>query len=368
VAQDGAVARGASGNDEVCIMIWAPLALTAATTAMLAAPLTPALLELHRRRDAAPLPTRADDGRVTNFALAFANRIAPLMPLIEQCADRGDNQRVALPDSTTALLIGSTNFAGVSVADATAVILCAPASFIPQQTTIATDVYAAGDLYVGNDCKLRAVYAAGDASFGTGTVTFRWAHARGAITLAENSAAYGRLSSGTLLRLERGSRFERVNAPIVLVGLDAVPSCLACESQYGKRSSMDVKMGRVLTHGDFHLACGDVLQGHVISYGRVSIESGSRILGSVKSHSAAYIGNDTEIDGAVVSAGRLHIAGGSRIRGPILAENAVFIGPNTQIGSADVPTTVSAPRIRITPGSVIYGTLWARNEGRVDAS
>jgi len=299
--------------------------------------------------------------------VAFADRVAPLAPFMQQCAERGSNQRVALQDGTIALLVGGSNLADEPIADATAVILCAASSFIPQQTMIPTDVYAAGDLRAGDGCKLRAVYAAGDASFGTGTVIFRWAHAGGAITCAENIEAYGRLSSATLVRVERGCRFERVNAPVVLIGLDAVPSCLQRKSQYGKRSIMDVKMGRVLAHGDFHLACGDVLQGHVISFGRVSIEAGSRILGSVKSHSGAYIGNGTEIHGAVVSAGNLHIAGSSHIRGPILAEDEIVIGPNTQIGSADVPTTVSAPRIRIAPGSVVYGALWARNQGRVEA-
>jgi hypothetical protein len=50
----------------------------------------------------------------------------------------------------------------------------------------------------------------------------------------------------------------------------------------------------------------------------------------------------------------------------VLADKEIVIAGGVQIGSPDSPATVSAPRIRISPGSRVYGTLWARLEGRVE--
>jgi cytoskeletal protein CcmA (bactofilin family) len=137
---------------------------------------------------------------------------------------------------------------------------------------------------------------------------------------------------------------------------------------FKKRSIVDVKLGRLLATGDFHLASGDVLQGHVVASGNVLIDGGSRILGSVKSHGRTEIAPDTEIHGSMVSSASLHIAGGSFLRGPVLAEGELYIGPDTVIGSPDSPTTISAPRVRIAPGSIIHGSVWARYDGRVETS
>ncbi len=67
---------------------WAPLALTTLTAALLAVPVTPALYELWKRADAAPLPTSRHDGRIANFAEAFRSRLQPLLPQLERCRNQ----------------------------------------------------------------------------------------------------------------------------------------------------------------------------------------------------------------------------------------------------------------------------------------
>src|SRR5690348_4626441 len=79
VAQDGALARCAGGDGEVCMTSFlAPLALATSTGALLMVPLAPALRELISKRDAGPLVTRKDDGQISNFAASLRTRSIPL--------------------------------------------------------------------------------------------------------------------------------------------------------------------------------------------------------------------------------------------------------------------------------------------------
>jgi hypothetical protein len=61
----------------------------------------------------------------------------------------------------------------------------------------------------------------------------------------------------------------------------------------------------------------------------------------------------------------MHVGSNCRIGGPVLAERGIVIESGTHCGSAVNPTTVAAPAIELEEGVLIFGTLWARNEGRV---
>ena len=88
------------------ISAWAPLALTAATGGMLALPLTPAVLEILRRKDAGPLPTRKDDGDIRNFARSFRRYIDPLHAQITFAAHNDSIMEARLPNGSYTLVVG----------------------------------------------------------------------------------------------------------------------------------------------------------------------------------------------------------------------------------------------------------------------
>jgi hypothetical protein len=350
--------------------ILAPLTLAAATGAMAATPLVPAWLEFKHRRDAAPLPTRADNGHIENFADAFAARFQPLSARIADCAIRRDTRVVSLNDGFRALLVGDVIQFGEIRAmlernQISAIALCAAGVELDDEHELHADAYCAGDLETGSECRFRALYCRGNARLGPRNRVLRWIHAEGELGVGERGELYGRASSRTGITLSQACRFERVHAPVVRIGIEEVPLDLQQPSEYPGRSIMDLRLGRVLASGDFRLDCGDVLQGHVIAAGSVWVHAGSRILGSVKSHHDGHIEKGSDIHGALISSSNLHIEGGSHIHGPVVAETELTIGAHTQIGNPDAPTSVSAPRIRIAPGCVVYGTLWARGEGVV---
>jgi predicted acyltransferase (DUF342 family) len=345
-------------------MFWGPLALVTATGAMLALPLTPALLELRNRRDAAPLTTRLDDGNIRAFAESFRNYISPLQPMLTEVAKSRSVKETA-PAASTAILIGRPGYYDFGTPTVGSLVLCAGDVAFPSSVSFLGDMYVGGALSGGNADVFRAVLCDGDVILGDRSIVLRWMHAKGVISTGTYSELYGRLSSEERVTLGHGARFERVSAPRILAAIEEAPTHLRRSSMFGRRSIMDLLFGRLCANGDFHLAAGDMLQGHVIAAGAVRIDEGTRIIGSIKSHKSALVGARAEIHGTVASASELNIGASCYVRGPVLAEGELIIGPDTQIGSTDSPTTVSAPSVTIAPGAVIYGSIWARTQGRV---
>ena len=345
--------------------VLAPIVLTAATTALAALPLTPAIRELRRREDSTPLPTRTDDGEIRSFAHSFRRYLEPALVELDQAAFAKETRKITLADGSPALVLGgrgACDFAGRTVEQ---VVLCAHDAFLPPQVSFTRDLFVRGRLVGGADNVIRAALVEGDASLADRTIVLRWLHVHGSLNAASGCQFFGRVSSDKLIGLGYGCRFERVSAPAVLAALDEVPAYLERPHDSGNRSTIDRRFGRLRVNGEVHLATGDVVQGHIVALGCVRIDEGARVTGSVKSHRNIRLGSGVEVHGAITSSARLEIADKCFVRGPLLSEEEVVIGTGTQIGSPDCATTVSAPRIRIAPGAVVYGTLWARESGEV---
>jgi cytoskeletal protein CcmA (bactofilin family) len=117
--------------------------------------------------------------------------------------------------------------------------------------------------------------------------------------------------------------------------------------------------------GDHEIGPGEVITGSVVSRGRLLIRSGAKIHGSVKSHHELILEPDVIVDGSVISASKMTIGYNCLLHGPIIAERQMTIAAGTRCGSSTQPTTISSPRIDIEEGVVVFGTIWARDYGRV---
>ena len=110
---------------------------------------------------------------------------------------------------------------------------------------------------------------------------------------------------------------------------------------------------------------GEVIVGNVVTRGKLHIGAGARVLGSVKSNKDAVLETGVSVKGSFVSAGRLQIGPRCQVSGPVIAEHGLVIETETQCGAMQTPTTVSALTIELQEGVLVFGTLWAREEGRV---
>jgi len=123
--------------------------------------------------------------------------------------------------------------------------------------------------------------------------------------------------------------------------------------------------GRTLSDGDLDVRAGEVVAGSIVTRGKLHIGAGAHVLGSVKSNGHLTVDSGVSVDGSLLSATTTHVGPNCRIGGPVLAEHGMIIESGTHCGTTGNPTTVAAPTIELEEGVIVFGSLWARNEGRV---
>lgn len=368
MAQDGALARGSGDSREAGGMtFWAPLALTTVTGGMVSLTLAPAIREVLQRKDAEPLPVRRDDGKIGNFARSFRHYIAPLQSAFMRSIADGSIVEAELPNGESALLVGQGGEHTINGKKSERLVLFGRQTRLHDELFFVQDVYAADVLEAGKKNIFRALLGEGDIFLDEESQVLRWLHAEGRLLAGCNTHLYGRCSANKLIYLASGCRFERVHAPVILTGLHInsfheAPEWRATEPVTPKRSH-----GRSRIHGRLHLGAREMFLGDIVATGAIRIEKGSRIVGSAKGNGDVDLCEQVRIDGSVISSGTLRVGAHCFLKGPVLAEKEIVLGAGTRIGTPNSPTTINAPIIRIAPECVIHGTLWARNEGRVEA-
>jgi predicted acyltransferase (DUF342 family) len=123
-----------------------------------------------------------------------------------------------------------------------------------------------------------------------------------------------------------------------------------------------------LYHGDFEVRARQVIGSDIVIRGKLLIRSGARVCGSVKSDKEMVLEDGVSVEGSLISASKMRIGPQCKIYGPVIAEREIAIAAGARCGTAENPTTVSAPRIEVEEGVVVFGTLWAREYGQVAVS
>lgn len=339
------------------------------TSVLMLLPLVPALAELHSKSDAMPLSViQQHTGEIRFFADGFRSYMKGLEPALRDCVSSGAHATGTMPDGSEYLVLGRgeealflpfrerNEFKPVMIASGTDLLL-------PSETNFSKDVYSAGSVIGGTENRYRAILAEKDIQLGRDSSVMRWVHAVGQFSADPACRLYGRVSSDTGIRLSAGCSFLRLNAPYIAIGLEVEgapdPSQLAADATVPRRLFHD---------GDFEIPAGEVFQGNLVVRGRLRIGAGARVCGSVKSEKELVLEPRASVEGSLISASTMQIGSDCMIRGPIIAERTVLIQKGTRCGTLRNPTTVSAPNIEVEEGVVVFGTLWAREEGQVVAS
>ena len=342
------------------ISVLAPLALATSTGALLMVPLAPALRELMHKRDAGPLITRKDDGRISSFASSLRTRCIPLQALLDQCAQQGESQFVDSPFGQV-LLVGKSG-GWTAPQHTTTPVVCAGPVELPLEYHSIGDFYSRGNVRGGTRSIFRALLSDDEILLDDETQILRWIHAESALHVGRNCRLYGRASSAKSLTLSSGCSFERVYAPVIYSSKEA--ATLSVREEYAAYARLAQSgLGRTRIRGAIHIP--DEHRGDVVATGSVDVEEGASVFGSVKANGEVILKGRAEVHGSVVSTKRVHISSGCFVKGPIIAEREVIIASGVQIGLPGTPTTVSAPAIHLAPGAVLHGTVWAQVEGRV---
>lgn len=346
-------------------------ALLGVVSLMLILPVVPAFVELLRKSDAVPLSVVPENaGEIRHFANSFRTFIRKLEPTLQQC--------IALRTTPTGTLADGTDYLVLSHADDTPVFLDSQNSVrrlviavgvdltVRPEISFSNDIYARGQLLGGEKNTYRAILGERDVQLGRYSRVMRWVHSGGDLNAEHGCRLYGRASSDCVLRLRSRCSFARLNAPRIQIGQAENNDLAQPESDLGA-STGSVMPRRYLQDGDFAIRPGQVIRGNIVIRGRLRIGFGARVFGSVKGGRDVVLERNVLVEGSLVGADKVHIGPGCSVHGPVVAEREMFIASGTRCGSLQKPTTVSAPRITVEEGVVVFGTLWARESGQVVA-
>jgi predicted acyltransferase (DUF342 family) len=338
---------------------------------MLALPLIPSLVELRTKSDAQPLSVIQEHaGEIRHFATSFRTYIAGLQQALQQCVDTGTTAHGVLPDGCEYLIWGRPSRLPdlPTKQKACDLVIVAGTEFItPEDTTFSREIYAAEKFSGGEGSTYRAVLGEKNIHLGPDSRVMRWIHAVGDFSADQNCELYGRISADCTIRLGANTQFLRLNAPRIelgslLPGTEKSP----LESEVFPPAQPRI-VHRLLCEGDFEIAEGEVVSGSVVARGRLLIRSGARVCGSAKSHHEMILEPGVTVDGSLISASTMRIGPNCAIHGPVIAEREIKIAAGTCCGSFDLPTTISSPRVQVQEGVIVFGTLWARESGRIVA-
>lgn len=336
-----------------------PLALIAATSAFAALPLGPALLEARRSRDAAALPIRRDDDNISNFAETFRaySRVhldrASQQPAVADCvaviSQKGEFRVFENADGGT---VGG-------------VVLCRSDITFGHGMVFNHDVFCAGTLIGGAHNIYRAILGEEDICLAEGSHVLRWLHAAGSVSLGADCILHERASAEFTMYLRPGCTFRRIHAPLIAPVRDELERKPSRHSQPQSDERIGASRFPSRLDGYFYLPAGSHHAGSVIARGKALLGAASCLAGNLKSRRHLQVSEQAEVEGSVVSASSIYLGENCFVRGPVISERSVFVAPGAQVGTPESLTTISAPRIILSPGSIIHGTVWARTAGEV---
>jgi hypothetical protein len=354
---------------------FATFILFSAAALLLVLPLLPALFELRRKTDAEPLSViQAYAGEIRHFAGGFRKFIDGLQQPLLECATQGTTATGTLRDGDEYLLLGRSDQAAFEAVGTTSGATCSSVVAagvdlaLPSGLTFLKELYAGGRFLGGEDTTYRAILGDKAVHLQRASKVMRWAHASGSFQVDRDCDLYGRISSDIEMSLQPGCIFQRLNAPRIAMGsMDTVPTqSEGMESESIAREPVsDQTRRRRLIEGDWEIQPGELVEENIVTRGSLHIGAGARILGSVKSNGPLLLDSGVVVEGSLIGAATMHIGPSCQINGPVIAEHEMFIRSGSQCGTPHRPTTVSAPLIEVEEGSLFFGTLWAREQGRV---
>lgn len=308
-------------------------------------PLLPAIIELRRRQDIAPL--KIEQGHEGN-ARYFADRFRDFIR--DAIANEHSRQQLLMLDTGEPTALGEAFTEGAIER----VVVCNTDLQIGPDSAFDREVYGATSIVGGSRSCYRAVLAEDDLSLAEDSTVLRWAHAK-RITVGAGTALLGRVTAMEFIHIRGPARFTRLNAPIIRFGATS-GGCAPVMPRARKFS-------RQVIHGDYRAQSGEHVSDSVVANGCAVISSNAVMEGSIKGGTGVRIESGATLHGSLISGRDAQVAGSCRIAGPVVVEGALLIGRDTVVGSLDSPTTVSATEIRIQAGACIYGSVWAKECG-----
>ena len=341
-------------------------------------PLLPTMIEIRQRTEARPLAVdRENDGEVRHFARRFKAYLESNFrrPTLRECVEQGVGLEGRFEDGTLYRVVGRTDDYFSQPArgpqSVTGIIVFSGPAGVPDGFEFVHGIYAADNFECGRKTLIRSLYGVRDVRLAERCVVLRWLHAENELVVGEGSSLYGRASAEAWMRLGAHVEFERLHARRIIFegGSAPLPSNVLSWIPLPPAQVRTTRMAEncYSVDDDLEVPPQTVIRGDFVVRGAVRIGRQARIEGSIKSHQDMRMADGVLIEGSVISGGDLEIGGDCRIRGPVVASRTLRIRSGCEIGLPTYATSTIAPSIFVEPGVLVFGTVWARNHGRVGA-
>ncbi|WP_337171637.1 polymer-forming cytoskeletal protein [Gemmatimonas aurantiaca] len=323
-------------------------------------PLIPAVMELVRPRDAAPLDAVGNDaGNLTYFAESFtarATREGLLGTMVPPRLSDGTEVRTHSVGQPLPKQRGAFE----------EFVVLMDSEPLPEGTELASECLARLTVRGSPNVTYRALLGQRDIYLAPGSMVQRWVHSRGRLEVANDCQLWGRATADRQIILGTNVAFERLESDVIRVtDVETAETPVLPTGAYERfvpRKARELGPAYWRVEDGVSIPAGNVLIGSLIATGSIVVNDGARITGSIKAHGEIIVRNGAVIVGSISARDRVTIERGARVSGPVISETAVVVEAAV-IGGAGKRTTVTAPIVRLLPGATIYGAVMAAADG-----
>jgi cytoskeletal protein CcmA (bactofilin family) len=236
---------------------------------------------------------------------------------------------------------------------------------LPAGLHFLAEVAAQGALHTSGGI-YRALWAGQLLQLTPGTQVLRWAHGT-RVEVGQGCHLVGRVSAQECIRVGGGTSFTLLHAPMVRFLPEAaqrlIEPTIVARMGLPQAVAWDAATSRGVCESALQVAPHTTWRGDLVCRNTLLLGQGCNAHGSLKAQGDLVLGADTSVTGSVVAQGRLTLKAGCKVRGLVVSETAIVIECACVIGTPEHPATVTAPRIQVAPGVLVFGTLWATAHG-----
>ena len=333
-------------------------------------PLIPAIIEWRTKSDANPINIPATYyNDATYFAQGFRTFLTKNLPVFMRGEEQDEETiNTRFENGTPVQIVGKPgiklNDVEIGTRETSKVLVSTHPLVFADDMLFESEIYSQQEIITGRDNYFRAILAEGKISFGSGNKVLRWAHSERHVTAGERCEFFGRVTAAEEIYFSKHTKVQRVYAPVIYFGLETKSKVHPKTHAFSEFSKIEDYVKLIDISGQRYL-CEEIIlpqnfyfKGDMVSRGKIVIGEGSYVIGNLKSNQEMEIKDNTHIEGSVVSTNKITIGKNCTIKGPVISEEEIIVSGGTIIGSPKIPATLSAKRMEIALGVVVYGTIW----------
>lgn len=223
------------------------------------------------------------------------------------------------------------------------------------------EVYAKGNINIGKNSSLRALYSEGDITIEENTKILRWIVGDRSISISEGCELGLSVSGSAELSVSRNCTFSR---------LYGMPFCTYRVEKStlppdGSLAGID-DTAIVLTKDEIVIPPYTTLTSDIVARGTLRLREGCTVQAAIKAYENVYIENNARLTGDVFGEKDVVIGEGCVIAGNVFSQGNITIEQGSEVGNPSVVKSVIAKKSITIAGNVkIYGYIMTEGEGLI---